>query len=217
MRRAGRFRSAATCLGLLLTVSTVGGCGSGGLPSAFVGTWVVVLANADGWPQEDFAFDIVTNGTAFTAVRTVGTCSNAGVLSMSFSGWEGGDVSATVNLRADGTGTGTWQRAIITPGSGNATCTHASRTEFVGTYQLVYDGNAATLSTVQISREGLVIMGGLGIGVVGADGGIVIAIRAGAEAGAGPLVVTGTVTAEGGSGTYRLSTGASGTWAATRV
>jgi len=217
MRAVGRLLAAAAASVILISLTAISGCGSGGIPSAFVGAWAVVLRDADDRPQEDFVFDVFSDGSAWTALRSVGTCNGAGVLSMSFSGWEGGDVTATVNLRSDGTGTGTWQRAVITPDSGSATCTRAAATEHVGTYQLVYDGNQAEASTIRISREGLVIMSGLGIGVVGADGSFVMAIRANAQAGAGPLVLTGTLTADGASGTYTLSTGVSGTWAATTV
>jgi len=127
-------------------------------------------------------------------------------------GWQGDAVTGSVALQTNGTGTGTWSRTGAHAASGTARLTRQWDTAFAGNYQLVWDGDMTTAASVTISADGVVWMGGLGTGVVGNGGTVAIALRQSQAAGGGPVVLTGTLTAGGASGTYCTDTGGTGTW-----
>lgn len=184
------------------------------VPGIYASGWVVVLENPQGWPLEAFTFDISGDGLAATSLGPVGTCSPTGQLTLSFTGWQGDTVTGNVALQTSGTGTGTWSRAGGHPASGTARLTRQWDTAFAGNYQLVWDGDLTTATPITVSADGVVWMGGLGTGVIGNGGTVAIALRQSQGAGGGPIVLAGTLTAGGASGTYRTDTGGTGTWTA---
>jgi hypothetical protein len=217
MGRFARFGLGLVVAGVLAGLLSVAGCGggSGVVPADIAGTWVVVLNDAQGHPQEGFCFDILRNGTALTSLRTVGTCDGEGLLSLNFTGWASGAVTASAPLQHTGTGTGTWQRTTVGPGSGAMVCTRATHQTVTGTYDIAYDGGPASGTTMIVTADGYTDFGGLIVGVVGNGGALVAALRGGPGGATGPFVLTGTVTAAGVSGTWGDVDGHEGTWVGT--
>jgi hypothetical protein len=217
MGRSMRVRSCVVASALLGLLVAATGCGGGGVvPADIAGTWVVVLYDGQVHPQEDFCFDVLRDGTAQTMLRTVGTCDGDGLLSLSFSGWANGAVTATAPLQHTGTGAGTWQRTVVSAGSGAMVCTRAAHQTVTGTYAIAYDGGGASGTTMTITADGYTDFGGLIVGVVGNGGALVAALRGGPGGAAGPFVLTGTLTATGVSGTWIDVDGNEGTWLGTR-
>jgi len=201
---------------VLALASLYAGCGQSAplVPGAYASGWALVLEDENGWPQEDFTFDVYPDGSAATTVRTVGSCTPAGLLTLSFTGWQGDTVTGTVTLQTNGVGAGTWTRSGAHPSSGSARLTRQWDTPHAGNYQLVWDGDAATASSISISADGVVWMGAVGTGVVGNGGAVVITLRESEATGGGPIVLTGTLTAAGVEGTYVNLNGGIGTWTA---
>lgn len=201
---------------LVVAALPLGGCGGEAaiVPADIAGTWVVVLNDADGHPQEGFCFDVLRNGQAMTATRTVGTCDAAALLTLSFSGWEGGTVTGSVQLTNAGSGAGNWSRTLVSPASGAATCVRAAHQTTTGIYRLAYDGGAPSTETLTITSDGYTMIGGLVVGVVQQGGAITIAVRGGPGGATGPVVFSGTLAATI-TGTYVDHLGNQGTWTGT--
>lgn len=184
------------------------GCGGGGgLPAWLRGTWVVVLSDAAGYPQEAFTFSVYGGGDAHTSIQDVGQCDPAGLLSMAFNGWSGASVVAPIQLAEAGTGIGTWTRSSAAPNSGAAACTRAAAPGWSGNFILTIGGDP---HDVQINAEGEFFWGDTGVGVVGPGGALVVAFQDTVDG--GPVVLTGPVTAAGGGGTALGRTGPGAAW-----
>lgn len=210
-----RVRACVVASALLGLLGAATGCGGGGIvPADIAGTWVVVLNDAQGHPQEGFCFDVLRDGTAQTMLRTVGTCDGEGLLSMGFTGWSNGTVAAAVPLTHTGTGAGTWTRTVVSPGSGSAVGRRAAHQTVTGEYAIAYDGAAAS-TTMTATSDGYTEFGGLITGVVGEGGNVLVAMRGGPGGATGPFVMTGTLTAAGVSGAWVDVDGNEGTWVGT--
>jgi hypothetical protein len=211
----GMARVSVTATLVVLALLIASGCGgySGIVPQALVSGWTVVMSDTSGNPQEAFTFDIFPEGSARTTARTVGACDATGLLVMSFTGWTGQLVTATIPLQANGTGTGAWTRAGAAPNSGVAVLTEMSPTVFSGHYSLSFDGDIAGATATEVTSDGVFVQSDLGTGVVHGGSALTAALTNGTTG--GPLVLTGTLTSVGGAGGYRDHLGNTGVWALT--